>query len=67
MMSNVLDATNAPTPAGPRIYSTTTFADLLHSLGDIPADRVRMDPLHGTATFSDLVEVNEQRLDPICE
>jgi Uma2 family endonuclease len=66
-MSNVLDAPNAPTPSGPRIYSTTTFADLLHRLGDIPAERVRMDPLPGTATFSDLVEVNEQRRGAICE
>lgn len=66
-MSSILDAPNAPPPSGPRVYSTDTLADLLRRLGDIPAARVRMDPLPGTATFDDLVGVNEQRHGPICE
>jgi Uma2 family endonuclease len=65
-MSNVLDAPTTPEPAA-RVYSTTTFADLLRRLGDIPADRVRMDPYPGTAKLSDLVEVNEQRRGAVCE
>ena len=44
-----------------------TVADLLYRLGDIPPDRIRMDPPPGRATFEDLVQVNEQRRGPICE
>lgn len=50
-----------------RVYSTTTVDDLLVRLGGIAASRVRLDPAPGTATFEDLVEVNEQRRGPICE
>lgn len=32
-----------------------TIADLLHRLGDIPADRVRFEPVPGTATVADLL------------
>jgi len=32
-----------------------TVADLLHRLGDIPANRVRCNPVPGTATVEDLV------------
>ncbi len=38
--------------------STTTFetfADVLHALGDIPPERVRLDPKPGTATERDLL------------
>lgn len=31
-----------------------TLQDLLHRLGDVPADRVRFDPVPGTATIDDL-------------
>lgn len=55
------------TPPPPRVYSTITFDDLLARLGGIEASRVRLDPPPGTATFDDLVEVNEQRRGPICE
>jgi Uma2 family endonuclease len=41
-------------------------ADLLAELGDIPADRVRMNPPPGTATFEQLVEINEH-VKPTCE
>jgi len=33
-----------------------TIADLLRRLGDIPPDRVRFDPLPGTATVADLLK-----------
>lgn len=32
-----------------------TIAELLHQLGDIPADRVRWNPIPGTATIDDLL------------
>jgi Uma2 family endonuclease len=34
-----------------------TFADVLHALGDIPPDRVRLDPPPGTATTRDLLRL----------
>ncbi|HEV3386732.1 MAG TPA: Uma2 family endonuclease [Gemmata sp.] len=67
-MPNILQQPNHPTPpAAPRVYSTTTLAELLQRLGDISPERVRMDPLPGKATIDDLIQVNEQRLGPICE
>lgn len=60
--------TEQPPPANPAPVSRPeTVADLLHRLGDIAADRVRMNPPPGRATFDDLIQVNEQRLGPICE
>jgi len=43
---------------------TDSIGDLLHSLGDIPAGRVRMRPYPGTATVDDVVAIerNENRL-----
>jgi Uma2 family endonuclease len=38
----------------------TTIADLLESLGGIPAHRVRFHPVPGTATERDLIELNER-------
>jgi Uma2 family endonuclease len=49
------------------LYSISTIADLLQRLGNIPPERVRMDPSPGNATFYDLVLVNEQRNGPVCE
>jgi Uma2 family endonuclease len=58
----------APVPSiPPRVYSTSTFDGLLARLGGVAASRVRLDPPPGTATFADLVEVNEQRRGAICE
>jgi Uma2 family endonuclease len=37
-----------------------TIADLLESLGGIPARRVRFKPVPGTATERDLIELNER-------
>lgn len=34
-----------------------TLADVLHALGGIPADRVRLDPPPGTATVRDLIRL----------
>ncbi len=37
------------------------MADFLHTLGDIPADRVRWHPLPGTATEADAIQLHETR------
>src|SRR5882757_4960454 len=34
-----------------------TLADVLHALGDIPPERVRLDPPPGTATVRDLIRL----------
>ena len=44
-----------------------TIADLLHRLGDLPADRVRLDPPPGRATLADLVAANDQSNGAVCE
>jgi len=49
---------NSPTPK--------TIADLLAQLGDVPANRVRLLPIPGTATAKDVVGV-EAREDRLCE
>ena len=36
------------------------FSDILMDLGNIPANRVRLDPKPGTATVNDLLRVNSQ-------
>lgn len=41
------------------------IAELLHELGDIPPDRVRLDPLPGTATKRDLLRVHDRHR--LCE
>jgi Uma2 family endonuclease len=50
-----------PAPVGPPISVTGqtfhTVAELMHHLGDIPADRVRMWPLPGTAVEDDVFRV----------
>jgi Uma2 family endonuclease len=45
------------TPPIPTAVATTidTVADLLHQLGDIPAERVLWNPLPGTATEADVI------------
>ena len=43
-----------------------TVADLLEKLGGIPAERVRMSPLPGTATKEDVYEI-ECHEDRLCE
>ncbi len=47
--------------------SIATVADLLKSLGEIPAERVRWNPLPGTATERDLLRTNERKEGAICE
>ncbi|MEO6436933.1 MAG: Uma2 family endonuclease, partial [Tepidisphaeraceae bacterium] len=43
-----------------------TLADLLRGLGDIPPDRVLFDPLPGTATVQDVINVHA-RSKRLCE
>ena len=48
------------TTAGPSTIATdppTTIAELLHRLGDLPPERVRFQPVPGTATEEDLLHV----------
>ena len=47
--------------------SWKSVADLLHDLGDIPSERVRMDPQPGRVTFDELVTANETRTGRVCE
>lgn len=51
MTPTTLEPINAA-PANPR-----TFADLLHDLGDIPPNRVRLLPPPGTATVADVERI----------
>ncbi|AMV28611.1 hypothetical protein VT84_29675 [Gemmata sp. SH-PL17] len=44
-----------------------TVADLLHRLGDIPADRVRFNPVPGTATVEDLLRDENRRCELVDE
>jgi Uma2 family endonuclease len=44
----------------------TTVADLIRHLGDIPAERIRMKPLPGTATEADVIAVGQEE-DRLCE
>jgi Uma2 family endonuclease len=44
-----------------------TMADLLHRLGDIPAERVLMRPPPGTATEEDLINLLEAADKRLCE
>jgi Uma2 family endonuclease len=39
----------------------STIAELLHHLGDIPAERVRFNPIPGTATIDDLLSEGNDR------
>src|SRR5688572_3904992 len=50
-----------------RTAAPSSLADLLHQLGDIPADRVRADPKPGLATLDDLIRANEEKLGALCE
>jgi Uma2 family endonuclease len=61
-------ATEPLPPANPaRPARPDTVADLLHRLGDVPPDRVRLNPPPGRATLEDLVRVNEEHNGPVCE
>ena len=50
----------------PRSASPAVPADLLDRLGGIPADRVRLDPPPGTATWEDVGRVRRET-DRLCE
>ena len=47
-------------------FEIVTVADLLERLGGIPAERVRWQPLPGTATEEDVIEI-ERRENRLCE
>src|SRR4051812_35474393 len=55
-----------PTTANPVTSRFLTAADLLHHLGDVPAGRVRLEPVPGTATEHDVVTVHD-RENRLCE
>ena len=59
-MSTVLD------PLFSEVVDPRSLADLLHDLGDIAPERVRLYPSPGTVTFEQFVAINE-RVKPICE
>ena len=48
------------------MLTAVTVSDLLHQLGDIPPERVRLQPPPGTATAADVVAVHN-REDRLCE
>lgn len=50
----------------PSRASVRTLADLLHDLGDIPAERVLLTPPPGTATEKDVLEA-DAKFDRLCE
>jgi len=50
-------------PATPTLR---TFADLMKTLGDIPADRIRLHPAPGTATEQDVLDILDHE-GRICE
>src|SRR5262245_61712788 len=52
-----------------RLKSDSSLADLLHCLGDIPPERIRLRPAPGTATEEDLLHIldHEDRLYELVE
>lgn len=60
-------APNPPAAPPPTPGGWATVADLLHQLGDVPPERVRMTPYPGTATLADLIEANEHKNGVTCE
>jgi Uma2 family endonuclease len=53
-------------PRSSRLPDTTTIGDLLKRLGNIPAERVRLNPTPGTATEKDVLDVLDRENRP-CE
>jgi hypothetical protein len=50
----------------PSVLTAVTVSELLHQLGDIPPERVRLQPPPGTATEADVVAVHN-REERLCE
>lgn len=44
-----------------------TLAELIHRLGDVPLDRIRMDPPPGTATMQDVIRLCDGDDKHLCE
>ncbi len=60
-------ASRSPSPRpAPEAGQWRTVADLLKTLGDVPASRVRWSPSPGTATEQDLLRINESKT-ALCE
>ena len=50
----------------PSMLTAVTVSDLLYQLGDIPSERVRMQPPPGTATEADVIAIHS-REERLCE
>jgi Uma2 family endonuclease len=48
------------------LANTKTLAELLHRLGDVPPERVRFNPVPGTATVADVLRIEEDE-NRLCE
>jgi hypothetical protein len=46
----------------PSMLTAVTVSDLLYQLGDIPPERVRLQPPPGTATEADVVAVHDREV-----
>lgn len=62
-----MTATMVATTSKSYATSSRTIADLVESLGNIPLDRIRMEPLPGTATENDVVHLNDVVKETRCE
>jgi hypothetical protein len=66
LTADLLAETYMATAALSSLPADWNFADVLASLGDVPAERIRAVPPPGTATESDVIEA-ESRWGRICE
>ncbi len=49
------------------VRQAETLAELVHRLGDIPLERIRLQPPPGTATVKDVVRLMEAANKSLCE
>jgi Uma2 family endonuclease len=64
---NSMFSTTAPAPLPVHVFPDTwTIADFQAHLGDIPAERIRLDPKPGYATEDDLIRLQETK-EALCE
>lgn len=59
--------THKPKPSNNGHSASRTVADLLHELGDIPANRILLHPAPGTATEADLLRAIDGDNKVLCE
>lgn len=55
-----LDGSMSATLPAPRTRRAPTVADLLRRLGDVPPERVRLEPTPGTATEADAIRLGQK-------